>query len=98
MKFISKKPRKNIVYLIRRLGYKPISRTQEEYNCVRSLRDGRYPRFHLYIRKQGANIVFNLHLDQKKPSYSGAAAHSGEYQGPIIEKEAERIKELIKGL
>lgn len=39
--------------------------------------------------------VFNLHLDQKKPSYGGSHAHSGEYDGEIINEEVERIKSLL---
>ena len=36
-------------------------------------------------------IVFDLHLDQKKPSYVGTKAHGGEYDGPTVEKEMSRI-------
>ena len=43
----------------------------------------------------GQAIEINLHLDQKKPSYEGAAAHSGEYEGELVEKEAERIKQIL---
>lgn len=68
-----------------------------------------YPRFHIYIaasdggeprpeesgREESGYWVFKLHLDQKKPSYSGSAAHSGEYEGPTVETEAERIKQIL---
>ena len=42
--------------------------------------------------------VFNLHLDQKKPSYEGSRGHSGEYDGPVVEEEVKRIKELLVAL
>lgn len=56
-----------------------------------------YPRFHLYIEQDKDNKkYFNLHLDQKKPSYAGSSAHNAEYEGGIVEKEGERIANLIK--
>ncbi len=36
----------------------------------------------------------SLHLDAKKPSYEGTAAHGGEYQGELVEKEMERIMKI----
>ncbi|OGZ67033.1 MAG: hypothetical protein A3C58_00740 [Candidatus Staskawiczbacteria bacterium RIFCSPHIGHO2_02_FULL_34_10] len=56
----------------------------------------------------GKTFIFSLHLDQKKPSYparigyakgvadgEGWHAHSGEYDGQIVEDEAERIKQVL---
>ena len=37
-------------------------------------------------------LAVNLHLDQKAPVYEGAAAHSGEYEGEVVSREAERLK------
>lgn len=45
--------------------------------------------------KEG-DYIFSLHLDQKKPSYEGSKKHSGEYDGNVVESEAERIKDLLK--
>ena len=54
-----------------------------------------YPRFHVYIKSESSDVAyFNLHLDQKKPIYKGAVAHSGEYEGELVERETERIKSL----
>ncbi|RMD52336.1 hypothetical protein D6827_00200 [Candidatus Parcubacteria bacterium] len=55
-----------------------------------------YPRFHLYISTNEKNIIFDLHLDQKKPSYNNNNKHSGEYDGPIVEKELKRIAAWIR--
>ncbi len=41
------------------------------------------------------DYIFSLHLDQKRPSYKGSKAHSGEYKGKLIEQEEERIKRLL---
>ncbi len=84
----------------------PRPETGREFSIVRQLTGTDYPRFHLYIKEiasatprndgTGKTLIFNLHLDQKKPSYEGARGHSGEYDGEIIESEAERIKSLLK--
>ncbi len=55
-----------------------------------------YPRFHLYINEKDGKFILNLHLDQKKPSYAGSHAHNAHYFGGIVEKDAPRIKGLIK--
>jgi len=82
-----------------------------EFSIVRQLGRNDYPRFHLYIKElhqvsnsieldtkisqKGYTYTFNLHLDQKKPSYKGSHAHSGEYDGKLVEEEAERIRQLL---
>ena len=55
-----------------------------------------YPRFHIYLKDVDGQPVMGLHLDQKKPSYPGAHAHSGEYDGTVVEQEAARISGLLK--
>ncbi|MBI2624748.1 MAG: hypothetical protein HYW70_00165 [Candidatus Nealsonbacteria bacterium] len=72
---------------MRNIGYTPL---RESY--VKRLGQGDYPRFHAYIKQAGGKLIINLHLDQKKPIYKGVSAHSGEYVGELVEKEAERIK------
>ena len=52
--------------------------------------------FHIYLEEDDPDLILNLHLDQKRPSYEGATAHSGEYEGKIIEDEIERIKQILK--
>lgn len=96
MKIILQKPaRENIYTLIRKIGYYPLSKDKTEMNCVRSLNQTGYPRFHIYLQTEGENLVFNLHLDQKEPIYKGSPAHSGEYDSEIVIKEAERIKQIL---
>jgi hypothetical protein len=88
--------KENLVSMVRHLGYRPQGYTQEgELNCVRPF-GGDYPRFHLYIKEQAGEFVFNLHLNQKRPSYEGATAHSGEYDSDVVRDEAERIKNTAK--
>ena len=86
---------KNILVFARDCGYQPILRTSSgELNCARSLRGKDYPRFHCYMKADGRALSINLHLDQKKPSYEGASAHSGEYEGEVVEEEAKRIRAI----
>ncbi|MFH1180939.1 MAG: hypothetical protein V1705_00840 [bacterium] len=98
MQLIIKGPLKNNVQgLMRSIGYYFIGSNDREWNSIRPMAGGLgYPRFHLYLKIEGTDLVLNLHLDQKKPSYGGTASHGGEYDGPAVESEAERIKQLLK--
>ncbi|PIP19098.1 hypothetical protein COY23_00130 [bacterium (Candidatus Torokbacteria) CG_4_10_14_0_2_um_filter_35_8] len=50
----------------------------------------------MYVNYSGDKIIFNLHLDQKKPSYVGAHKHNAEYEGEIVEAEIKRLKSLLE--
>lgn len=88
-------------------GRSPEGRQNErEFSIMRQLGRNDYPRFHLYIKEiprqsdssgqmKGKNYIFSLHLDQKKPSYGGSHKHSGEYDGDLVEGEAQRIQQLL---
>lgn len=94
MKFIIQGPFKdNVNNLMRSLGYRLINQAGNELNYIRTPGGGDYPRFHAYLKTEDNNLAFNLHLDQKRPVYKGTAAHSGEYDGELVENEARRIKE-----
>lgn len=100
---------KNIINIMREAGYTPEARPHRgrhlakknlktaEQSFVRILQGVPYPRFHVYLNEdQRTQEVFvNLHLDQKQPSYKGASAHSGEYEGDIIEQELKRIESFF---
>ena len=97
MEFVAKGPCKDNIYnLMRKVGYhfEGKEKVKEELIFARPLRS--YPRFHLFLKVRNENLIFNLHLDQKRPIYKGAPAHAGEYDGEIVSKEAERIKEILK--
>lgn len=80
----------NVNAFMRSAGYLP---HHESY--VRPLSATGYPRFHIYIDDLGEKYSFNLHLDQKRPSYGEETAHSGDYDGPVVEKEADRITDFL---
>ena len=88
----------NPLLVLRRAGYAafrdPV--THEESFVLRLSADF-YPRFHLYVDETvGGDVVFSLHLDQKKPSYGSGPAHGGEYSGSTIEREMQRIDGWVK--
>lgn len=100
MKFIIKKPAKENVYaLLRKLGYRFQGKDEEtlELIFVRRLERDDYPRFHLYLKENSETqeITFNLHLDQRRTVYNGTVAHFADYEGPLVQKEAKRIKEIL---
>lgn len=87
----------NPTAFLRQAGYIPLtSRFSNETSFARRLSRDHYPRFHIYINSRDDKHYFNLHLDQKKASYEGQTAHSGEYDGDLVKEEAERLKSMIK--
>jgi len=113
MKFEIKGPfRENIYSLMRKAGYPPVPLSKGQEKQKAELEFARpakgYPRFHLFIKIQNDTLIFNLHLDQKRPIYpvrrfltsngvyKGVPAHAGEYDSEVVEKEAERIKKVLQ--
>jgi hypothetical protein len=86
----------NADYLIRRAGY---GRWEDKEHGVisytRKLGASNYPRFHVHLQNFEKYFEVGLHLDQKQPSYLKEKAHSGEYEGPVVEDEARRITAVI---
>ena len=83
--------------LMRKVGYgeKPGFKGQISY--TRRVQGYDFPRFHAYLEESGdGSVQVNLHLDQKPASYEGSHAHSGEYEGPLVEREMARIVATIK--
>ncbi len=117
MKFTINGPFKENIYgLMRKTGYHFQRKDNITSEIVFSRPAQGYPRFHIYLKEKNDWLIINLHLDQKKPTYSNKikpkskdwqkiapdesykrlTAHSGEYQGEIIEKEAQRIKQILE--
>ncbi len=96
MKFEVSLPKENTAMFMRKCGYvfdEPDQKTNELV-FSRSL-GASFTRFHIYCKEQeNRKVVFNLHLDQKRPSYKGSSAHAGEYAGQVVETEAKRIQSL----
>ncbi len=82
---------------LRQAGYQILeNRRNENISFVRRLSSDHYPRFHIYLQNNQDSTIFNIHLDQKKASYQGQTAHSGEYDGELVKQEAMRLKSLLK--
>jgi hypothetical protein len=96
MELTVKNIQKSMNDIMRQIGYIPAYfQNAGEFSVVRKLTRNEYPRFHAYIIQNGQDFIFKLHLDQKKPSYEGAKGHNGEYDGVVVEDEAERIKSIL---
>lgn len=86
---------------LRSAGYVFIPEREDgERSFARRLTRDFYPRFHVYYKEQvdaqGKEIIiFNLHLDQKKPGYAGYNRHNAEYEGPLVEEEIRRLESLL---
>jgi len=80
--------------LIRKCGYGEIQTKTVSY--ARRLGALIYPRFHCYLDVIPNGFQVNIHLDQKQASYTGHTAHSGEYDGEVVEREGERIRLIIE--
>lgn len=102
MKFTLKnKSGENIMNLMRQARYHLHSQSKDgsHLSFTRSVGSSAYPRFHIYLKenKESGEISCILHLDQKRPIYKGAShAHNADYEGRVVEKEAERIKKSLK--
>jgi hypothetical protein len=98
MKIIVRKSKfsANPVQFLRRAGYGLVTSRNGSDSFERRLSSGRYPRFHLYIDDGQETITFNLHLDQQPETASFVKSrHKGEYDGPLVEGEVVRLKQLI---
>ena len=89
--FSDKKNIPDQLRFMRRCGY-GLHTGGRERSYVRRFGRDLYPRFHAYVEDRGEKVVINLHLDQRAPVYRGVTAHSGEYDGEVVESEADRIK------
>ncbi|HEX8974820.1 MAG TPA: hypothetical protein VF817_05040 [Patescibacteria group bacterium] len=88
--------KENPANLLRRAGYIFQRREANEMSFVRPLARAGYPRFHMYARLEGLDLIINFHLDQKRETYGEGTRHHGEYEeeGPLAE-EATRIRQLL---
>lgn len=83
--------------LLRAAGYAPhYDKKMGKLSYTRKLARDFYPRFHVYVMETDAVVTFDLHLDQKKASYAGSNMHGGEYEGPTVEAEMQRMKQVFQ--
>ena len=90
----------NVVMMMRKAGYFLIGdyRENAELNFINPIGISDYPRFHIYLRVRPVSkeVVFNLHIDQKKSVFKNYPDHGAEYKGEVIKQEAERIIGILE--
>jgi hypothetical protein len=99
MQFTIENIRSSPTTILRRAGYtfQRYTDDKKEMSFVRPLGVNGYPRFHLYVKLDGANLEISFHLDQKKHTYGNSTRHHGEYEkSPILIQEAERLKKFLR--
>lgn len=85
--------------LMRRAGYGEQRTHSGQISFVKRVTGERFPRYHAYVEDiSNGGIQVNLHVDQKEASYEGSSAHSGEYEGVLVEREMQRITQLITSI
>ncbi len=85
----------NIHNTMRSAGYHPDKFQREGMESFsRSLLGDRYPRFHVYYSEERKRM--DIHLDHKAPKYENAPDHGAEYNGSLVEKEAERLTDFFE--
>jgi len=86
----------NPMNVLRRAGYAFQRQEGGEMSFVRPLAQAGYPRFHMYAKVSGFDLLISIHLDQKKETYGDSTRHHGEYENEgALKVEAERIKNII---
>ena len=97
---IKNNKRNNVAMLARKIGYRYLKKDERtgEIAFVKVLGAGGYPRFHLFLKSEliDDELIFDLHLDQKKPVYKEAHAHAAEYDTKIVKSELERIIQTLQ--
>lgn len=84
--------------LLRRAGYGEHRGFEAQLSYTKRIQGTNFPRYHAYVEDRNGGMQLNLHLDQKEASHGGGHAHSGEYNGPLVERENARIMALVKSL
>lgn len=86
----------NPVNNLRRLGYSFQRQEGDEMSFVRPLASAGYPRFHMYVKMTGTDMLINIHLDMKKETYGENTRHHGEYGNDgALKEEVRRLRVLL---
>lgn len=81
--------------IMRNVGYGELN-ARGQVSYARRLSGASFPRYHAYVEDIRGGLQINLHIDQKAATYEGNHAHSGEYEGTLVEREMERILSLLQ--
>jgi hypothetical protein len=96
MRIEIKKISSNPANLLRRAGYVFQKNEGTEMSFIRAFSASGYPRFHIYVKLSGTNMILNIHLDMKKQTYGDETRHHGEYENDgLLAEEAKRLKAIL---
>lgn len=96
MKIEIKNISENPVNMLRRLGYLFQRQEGQEMSFVRSFSSSGYPRFHMYVKVEGSDMIINIHYDAKKETYGEGTRHHGEYENDgVLKEEVRRLNSLL---
>ncbi|MEK7452164.1 MAG: hypothetical protein AAB664_02405 [Patescibacteria group bacterium] len=84
--------------IMRRFGYGELRKWNGETSYAKRVSAANFPRYHAYIEDKSEGLQINLHVDQKEASHEGSHAHSGEYDGPLVEAEMAYFTKAITSL
>ena len=93
-----KNVQENPTTMLRRLGYAFQHKTEDgnELSFIRPMGSSGYPRFHIYAKLKNADLILNIHLDQKKETYGENTRHHGEYKDDgALKEEVRRLKSFL---
>ena len=97
MRIEIKNLQENPLNALRRLGYSFQRKEGDEMSFVRAFSSSGYPRFHMYVKMNGADMTINIHLDAKKETYGEKTRHHGEYENEgLLAEEIKRIKASLE--
>ena len=93
MEIIAEKPRQNEQYIMRRCGYLSWKDPRSgESGYIRKLGAGYYPRFHIKVKRLNSSIIFDLHLDSRRPMHKKGIRTYEDEESVVVSREADRIK------
>ncbi|MDD3498539.1 MAG: hypothetical protein PHH24_03490 [Candidatus Moranbacteria bacterium] len=88
--------KENPANILRRAGYSFQRHEGDEMSFIRPLAQAGFPRFHIYARVDGFDLIINIHLDQKKETYGKDTRHHGEYEDEgALKTEVERLMKVL---
>jgi hypothetical protein len=87
----------NPANLLRRAGYVFQRNESEEMSFVHQFSASGYPRFHIYAKVSGPNMIIKIHMDMKKETYGQNTRHHGEYEDEgLLAEEIKRLKSILE--
>ena len=97
MKIRIREVKESPINVLRRAGYSFQHHTDRgEMSFVRPLASAGFPRFHMYAKLEGTDLMISIHLDQKKETYGEDTRHHGEYENEgALKEEVQRIAATV---